>query len=238
MLTTQLNTLFFRYKFSFNDKTIKSMEIIVSKDDLSIVEPKPKFFPEWAKLKEFKCPHCPLDVNKNEFCPLALNLQDILKEFGTRQSFETVEVFVETPHRNYYKLTSLQQGVSSLLGILMVTSGCPVLGKLKPLLYFHLPFASVNETEVRALSLYLLSQYIKSLRGEEPDWEMKKLQKLYDDIRILNYHVSQKIVTLIEKDASINSLIILNNFAEFVTIILSEKALKEVEFYLKEFLNL
>lgn len=108
----------------------------------------------------------------------------------------------------------------------MVTSGCSVLDKLKPLLHFHLPFASVNETEVRVFSLYLLSQYIKSLRGEEPDWEMKKLQKVYEDIRILNYHLSQKIVTLIKKDTSINSLIILNNFAEVVTIILSEKALE------------
>lgn len=66
----------------------------------------------------------------------------------------------------------------------------------------------------------------------------EKIKKVYEDIRILNYHVSQKIVTLIKKNASINSLIILNNFAEFVTIILSEKALEEVEFYLKEFLNL
>lgn len=66
----------------------------------------------------------------------------------------------------------------------------------------------------------------------------EKIKKVYEDIRILNHHTSQKIVTPVKKDASINSLIILNNFAEFVTIILSEKALEKVEFYLKEFLNL
>lgn len=91
----------------------------------------------------------------------------------------------------------------------MVTSGCPIMGKLKPLLYFHLPFASIDETEVRALSLYLLAQYVKHIKGEKPDWEMKNLKKIYEDVRTLNHHVSKKIVNLSERDANINSLIVL-----------------------------
>lgn len=227
--------IIFKYHFLFKDDSEKLITVVVDKQNLSIIEPTCKYFPDWAKLSSFKCPHCPLNEKEIEYCPLALNLQLILSEFNDKNSYEQVKVYVETQARNYEKRTSLQQGVSSLLGILMVTSGCPVMGKLKPLLYFHLPFASIEETEVRALAFYLLAQYVKMLRGREPDWEMKKLKELYEDVRTLNYHVSKKIVNLSEKDASINSLIVLNNFAEFVTIILGEKTIEELEFYLREF---
>lgn len=235
MINIPDNKIFFKYHFTFSNDTVKTLTAIVDRKTLSIIEPQHKYFPDWARLRNFKCPHCPLDEKENEYCPLALNLQDILSEFSDKNSFDIVEVLVETPSRNYQKKTSLQQGVSSLLGILMVTSGCPVMGKLKPLLYFHLPFASIEETEVRALSLYLLAQYVKMIKGEEPDWEMNKLKKIYEDVRTLNHYVSKKIVNLSERDAGINSLIVLNNFAEFVTIILGEKTIEELEFYLKEF---
>lgn len=225
----------FVYKFIFADRTEKVIDVVVDKKTLSVLEPPIVTKPDWARMEYFKCPHCPLNEKEYEYCPLALNVQIILDEFGDKISYEKVDVFVETPARNYQKNTSLQEGVSSLLGILMVTSGCPVMGKLKPLLYFHLPFASVDETEIRALSFYLLAQYIKLMKGETPDWEMNKLKQIYEDVRLLNYHVSRKIVTLAQNDASINSLIVLNNFAEFVTIILDERTIHELEFYLKEF---
>lgn len=235
MIKTPDDKIYFNYHFTFSNDTVKTITAIVDRNTLSIIEPQHRYFPEWAKLENFKCPNCPLNPEEHTYCPLALNLQTILSEFNDKNSFELVEVLVETPVRNYQKKTSLQQGVSSLLGILMVTSGCPVMGKLKPLLYFHLPFASIEETEVRALSLYLLAQYVKMIKGEEPDWEMNKLKKIYEDVRTLNHHVSKKIVNLSAKDANINSLIVLNNFAEFVTIILGEKTIEELEFYLKEF---
>jgi hypothetical protein len=225
----------FRYNFTFSNDQVKTLTAVVDRETLSIIKPERKYFPDWAKMKNFRCPHCPLNEEEYQYCPLALNLQDILDEFSDKNSYDIVDVSVETPARNYHKKTSLQEGVSSLLGILMVTSGCPVMGKLKPLLYFHLPFASIDETEVRALSLYLLAQYVKYLKGQEPDWEMKKLKKIYEDVRTLNHHVSKKIVNLSNRDANINSLIVLNNFAEFVTIILGEKTIDELEFYLREF---
>lgn len=225
----------FVYKYVFGDGTEKVIDVLVDKKTLSVLEPPTVSKPDWARMEYFKCPHCPLNEKEYEYCPLALNVQIILDEFGDKISYEKVNVFVETPSRNYQKDTSLQEGVSSLLGILMVTSGCPVMGKLKPLLYFLLPFASVDETEIRALSFYLLAQYIKLMKNETPDWEMNKLKQIYEDVRLLNYHVSRKIVDLAKNDASINSLIVLNNFAEFVTIVLGERTVHELEFYLKEF---
>ncbi|MBM4175943.1 MAG: hypothetical protein FJ213_07200 [Ignavibacteria bacterium] len=225
----------FQYTFEFPDGRKKEFDVHVHRDTMGIISPVKRDIPDWAKLTEFKCEHCPLDEHEIYYCPLALNLIDILDAFNDELSYEMVDITVKTTNRDYHKKTALQVGISSLLGIMMVTSGCPIIGKLKPLLYFHLPFATLEETQVRAFSIYLLAQHLKKKRNEVPDWEMKNLEKIYDDIRILNHNVSKKIVNLSNKDASINSLVILNNFADYVMMTLSDKTIDELEYRLSEF---
>lgn len=227
----------YTYTFIFPDEQQKVLSIKVDKATLGIIRTDRSYYPEWAKLSKFKCPHCPLNEDKYEYCPLAMNLVDIIEQFHDLPSFQNAEILVETQQRSYSKKTSLQAGVSSLLGILMVSSGCPIMGKLKPMLHFHLPFASLEETQFRVLSFYLLSQYIVWKRGAEPDWEMNNLVNIYEEIRELNHSVSKKIVNLEEMDTSINSLVILNNFADYVTFTIDEKMIEELEFYLRGFLD-
>ena len=57
--------------------------------------------------------------------------------------------------------------VFSLIGIYMVTSGCPIMDKLRPMARFHLPFASTEETIYRAISTYLLGQYFLEQKGKK-----------------------------------------------------------------------
>ncbi|NUM72028.1 MAG: hypothetical protein HUU43_14375 [Ignavibacteriaceae bacterium] len=232
-----IHTRVFKYFFKFDDGSNKSFEIVLNYKDLTLLNaPVKKEHPDWTRLENFKCPHCPLDPAVNEYCPLAITLPPVLESFGTVNSFEECDVVVSTPDRTITKRTSVQAGVSAMLGIFMVSSGCPVLGRLKPMLYFHLPFATLDETQIRAFSLYLLAQYLKFKKGKSPDWDMEFLHEIYDDIRILNQNVSKKIVNLEQKDTSINSLIILNNFADYVTFTIDEKMLEEIEFYVREFL--
>ncbi|HPI38594.1 MAG TPA: hypothetical protein PK397_11685 [Ignavibacteriaceae bacterium] len=225
----------FSYLFKFDSGKEIKFEVKMEKDSLVIIRKQGEVYPDWTKLENFKCPHCPLDETLLDFCPLAINLVEIINNFANHNSYENVNIYVESPNRNYNKYTSLQSGVSSLLGLIMVSSGCPVLGKLKPMLHFHLPFATLEETEIRAFSFYLLAQYIKWKRGESPDWEMNNLSNIYEDIRVLNRNVSRKIADLEEKDTSINSVVVLNNFADYVTFTLDEKMMDELEHFLKEF---
>ena len=227
----------YSYTFKLKSGLEKSFLVSVDKSSLSIIyENNGTLFPEWTKLENFKCSHCALEPKLNEYCPLAINLVDIIQTFQEYNSFDEAEITVETDNRNYSKTTSVQAGVSSMLGIRMVTSGCPVMGKLKPLIPTHLPFASLEETEMRVLSSYLLAQYVKWKKGGEPDWEMNNLINMYEDIQILNRNVSKKIADLEKKDVSINSLIVLNNFADYVTFTLDEKMLDDFETYFKEFM--
>lgn len=229
------DTLFFKYQFKFPNE-VKEFAVYLRRSDLSIINgPDEKLEIEWALLDNFACPHCPLDRVRHRYCPVAQNLYRVIKEFNDFNSFEIVDVEVETISRKFQKRTALQSGISSLIGILMPSSGCPIMGRLRPMLYTHLPFATLDETQTRVFSLYLLSQYIRYKKGQEPDWEMNKLIDIYDQISILNRNVSKQIVSLEQKDAGINGLIILNNFAEYVTFTINEKLVDEIEFYVKAF---
>jgi len=231
------NDMVFSYTFIFPNEQRKEFVIKVDPTTMNIIKTDRGSYPDWSKLENFKCPHCPLQGKYYEYCPVAMNIVDMIQEFRDMPSFQHAEVFVETENRTYTKKTSLQSGVSSMMGILMVSSGCPIMGKLKPMLHFHLPFASLEETQFRALSFYLLSQYVSWKRGRNPDWDMNELVNIYENIRTLNHSVSKKIANLEVMDTSINSLVILNNFADYVTFTIDEKVIEELEFYLKGFLE-
>jgi len=227
--------LVFEYQFNFENGIEKHFTIRIDKSTLNIIRNSSEELPSWTELQNFQCPHCPLNANDTKYCPVAVNLADIIEEFKEFPSYQEADVKVSTPERCYFKRTSLQAGVSSLIGIKMVTSGCPIIGRLKSMVNLHLPFATLEETQIRVLSFYLLHQYVKWKKGIEPDWEMEELIKIYEDIRILNKNVSRKIANLELLDTSINSLVILNNFAEYVSFTLDEKMIDEIESFLKDF---
>lgn len=221
--------LTYRYNFKFSDGLEREFNVILDKETLDLLEPSPKSYPKWAELKNYKCPNCPLDDEKNQFCPVAVNIADLIEFFKDSFSHEEVYVVVETDLRGYMKHMSLQKAVSSLLGIYMVTCGCPILGKLKPMVRFHLPFATPEETSYRAISMYLLAQYFKYKNGEKPDWNLNKLVKVYDEIQIVNKSFWNRLSHIKIKDASINALIILDIFAKYIVFEIDEDKLSEIE---------
>lgn len=226
-----------KYRFNFDDSVEKVFVVKIQCEDLRIITEKKEEYSDWAKLDNFKCRNCPLDLTKHKYCPVAVNLIDIIDFFSTMHSYEDVKISVETVQRTYSKQSTVQEGVSSIIGLIMPTSGCPIMGKLKPLVKFHLPFSSLEETEFRIFSMYLIAQYLKNIKGLNPDWELKDLKNIYSDIMVVNKNIAQKIAELEEKDASINALVILNNFADSVSFSIDEKDLWNIEPLFKELVN-
>lgn len=219
----------FKYNFSFENGLVKEFNVKINLENLQVLMDPDTRFPEWAMYKNFKCPNCPHNRLENEFCPVALNLDQIIRFFSNFPSYDRVQLTIETNERTYSKKTSLQDGVSSLIGILMPTSGCAVMSKLKPMVRFHLPFSTLEETQYRVMSMYLLAQYFRMKHGKQPDWNMIELSNLYEDIKILNQNVCKRIADLEAKDTSINAVVVLNNFAEYVTFTLDDQHLEEME---------
>src|SRR5690606_19065115 len=153
----------------------KKVKVRIDENTLNVIRPELKIPPEWTKIENFECPNCPIDRTRYKYCPLAVNLNDVINDFTEYNSYDEVEVAIQTSERTYYKKTSLQNGLGSLLGIVMVACDCPVMGKLKPMMRYHLPFATLEETDYRILSMYFLAQYVISKHGGIPDWEMEHL---------------------------------------------------------------
>jgi len=219
----------FQYRFIFGGGLERKIDIKLDKKTLNLIQTKRESYPEWTELKYLKCPNCPLDEEQHSFCPVAVNLVDLIDFFRDMISYKEVDLLVHSEERTYIKHTTLQQGISSLVGIYMVTSGCPIMEKLKPMVRYHLPFATLRETQYRMISMYLFAQYFLHKRGKEPDWELKNLVKVYDDIRIVNKSFFQRLAHIKIKDATLNALVKLDMFAQHISFSIDRNVLDEME---------
>ncbi len=225
------------YQITFSDRNIKEYEILLDDDTLALVAVEKKNYPEWAKLSFHQCPNCELTEDVTPRCPVAQNMSDVIHFAKSLLSYEKVDVKIVTENRVFQKKTSLQSVLSALVGVYMVTSGCPVLDKLRPLVWSHLPFTTVKETTYRVISMYLLAQYFLHKRGRKPDWELRELPKIYDDIKIVNEYFCKRIRDLHLGDAGLNAICVLDNYANFTNMLLKETGLDSIECFFKAYLK-
>lgn len=225
----QPQSLNIRYTFRFENGASRIFELSLDGATLELMRSPRSDYPAWAELGFCRCPSCPLDEAVHRYCPIALNLVDLMETFGEKISYETAEVVIETEARIFMKKTSIQQALSSLIGLYMATGRCPIMGRLKPMVRFHLPFADEFETKYRAISMYLFAQYFRYKRGETPDWDLVNLVRLYEDIREVNRYFFKRISAAKKEDASVNAIVILDCFADSVNFSISRKMMEEIE---------
>ena len=200
-----------KYRFIFADGKEEAFEMHLD-EALSYQADTDAAPPEWTHLSNNKCHNCPLNEKDNPQCPVARNLAPVLARFVDRISFEKIDLIVTTEAREYRKSISLQRGISAIFGLIMVTSGCPVLDKLRPMAFTHLPMAALEETRYRAISMYLLAQYFRARKGLSADWELKGLEKIYGEIGIVNRDFVSRLHTINMQDANYNAVVSLDCF--------------------------
>lgn len=210
-------TIWFNYHFGFDSGKKLDFEIQLDPDTLDIIhEGGPSDLPEWTNRSYHQCPNCTLEGVAHTHCPIAVEIIGLVAAFKDHVSHEPVNMVVETQERTYSHRVPLQQAVSSLLGIYMTTSGCPIMEKLKPMVRFHLPFATLEETAYRHISMYLTAQFLRSQKGLPADWKLERLLSTYDEIHTLNTYFCRRITSEAAKDASLNAVVILSNFADYI----------------------
>ncbi|MCK5055085.1 MAG: hypothetical protein KAT34_00400 [Candidatus Aminicenantes bacterium] len=206
-----------KYEYFFEDNLLESFDLNLDDTDL-LLEPLPVNEKDsWIRLEFHQCEECPLDTGTHKYCPVARNLLYVLLRFKDNFSYDRVLTRVTTGSRRVEKENSLQEGLSPLMGLIMATSGCPVLDRFRPMVFTHLPFADENETIYRAVSTYLLAQYLKEKAGKEADWKLEKFQDMYARIEKINNSFFKRFRVIEGKDANVNALIILDIFAKLGT---------------------
>lgn len=149
--------------------------------------------PVWTKLEFNQCPNCPLEPNEIEYCPVAIALTDLAQNLGKMVSYEEVDLVVMFEERWIGQRVSSQHAVSSLMGLLIASSGCPRTNFLRPMAMFHLPLANEHETLIRAVGMYLLGQYFSLKSGEEFDANLKGLVASYEELQLVNLSIATRL---------------------------------------------
>lgn len=217
------------YRFRFADGVERVFVVQLDRETLALRPQPRRTWPEWTNLDYYQCANCPLSIAEHPRCPVAANMVDLIETFRDSISFEDVHVRVETKARVYEKQTSLQRGLAALMGIFMVTSGCPIMNRLRPMVDSHLPFATPDESMYRFMTSYLLGQYFIAKNGGTPDWEYRGFLLLLEEIRRVDIGFSRRLQELRIKDASLNALIILNLFGEMAEMAVTGDEMARIE---------
>ena len=155
-------------------------------ESLALKDHAPKKLPAWTKLDFHQCSNCPLDIKIHPHCPVAENLVNIVTRFHGLAPHDEIHLDVITEERLISQDTTVQNGISSLMGLVMATSGCPRTAFFRPMARFHLALASEEETLYRATSMYLLAQYFLKKEEKNMDLTLEGLTKIYRNIHIVN----------------------------------------------------
>lgn len=212
------------YEFIFPEGKTREFEIELTRPEIDAGTS--GTLPEWTELQHCQCSNCPLDRTRHRYCPVAVDIAPIVNEFRNEHAFQKVTVRVRTEGRTYEKLTGLEEGLRSLLGLIMATSRCPILGELRPMAVHHMPFASPDEFILRTVSLYLLQQYFAQRNQQKPDWELKGLVARNQQLQLVNQALWQRIHSICESDSNLKALLSFFSMASSVSFSLESQLQK------------
>ena len=211
------------YRFNLGAHGEEKFDLQLDAKTIEIIPQSEQKLPEWAELSFHQCPNCPLDQTKHPACPVAANISRVIWRFDKVVSHDDIDLEVITNSRHVSQRTSAQKGISSLLGLLFATSGCPHTNFMKPMARFHLPLATEEDTIFRAAGMYLLAQFFLKQQGKEADLELVGLTKIYKNLHIVNTSIAERIKSIAVTDSSTNAVIILDTFANIMPFVIEDK---------------
>lgn len=208
------DTLTFRYIFNLETGETLEHEVQVDKKTITSHVDVPKKIPDWAMLENNQCGNCTL--KGTDYCPIAVRLIAPINTFHTLTSHCKAHVSVVTNERTYAKDTDVQDGLRSLFGLIMATSGCPSMEAFRPMALHHLPFASVSETTYRIISLYLIKRFIEYKGKTSMPISIDEVDSIYDKIDGVNAGIRARLSQCVKNDSTLNALVILGSVASLV----------------------
>ena len=211
-----MKTYWFDYEFRMEDGTSTRMKVELEADTLSLIDGGLDSPPDWCRLDYKQCRCCSLKPETEPYCPIAINIVELVETFKDIYSYNDCTVICTTADRTYSKETSVMEGLSSIFSIIMATSKCPVMDIFRPMARYHLPFATVEETMVRAASMFLLGQYFEYKRGLIKEFDLTSLENRYSLVQQVNEGLLERVKSLGSEDADKNAMVTLHSLSQLL----------------------
>jgi len=222
-------TVDYVYEFVFQDGTSKKVSVSLEYETLNVINKPRDRYPGWTALEYCKCPNCPLEEDEHPQCPVAKTLVHVIDALKDVPSDDNVTVRVRSKARTYQCETTTKRGMSGILGLAMASSGCPILGRLKPMVETHLPFATPDETTYRILGMYLMAQYFAYRRGERADWELEELLDFFEEVQTVNVSFCNRLSAIDSEGSAVDAVAILEDMANFTGFLIQSDELGRLE---------
>jgi len=215
-----------RYAFTLDDGRKEVFDLAIDSRALEVINNTSGDLPEWPRLEFHQCTHCPFTRSTGSHCLVAVSLIPVIGRFQNVVSHNEIELTVTTDERKVFQRTTAQKGISSLIGLLFATSGCPHTAYFKPMARYHLPLSSEEETYYRATGMYLLAQYMRHKKGLAIDLELEGLKTIYRNLHKVNTMIAQRIRSATNGDCSVNAVVLLDMISNLMPFILDENLVK------------
>jgi hypothetical protein len=225
-----------RYCFTFGDGSQEIINLRLDAQTLELKDRPSSEPPTWTALGFHQCPNCPLTPETYPRCPLAVHLVNTVNRFKGKLSYHEIHLNVVTEERIFSKLTTLQNAISSLMGLISATCGCPHTAPLRPMARFHLPLASREETIYRVSSMYLLEQYFLRKKGDDTDLDLAGLTDIYRNIQTVNTSFTRRLREASQTESTVDAMIILDSYAQIMPEEI-EDSLESISYLFHDFLR-
>lgn len=212
-----------QYSFKIEESNIEVIDIDIDSDTGELLPDEKKTLPDWTRLEFHQCSNCPLKPETTPYCPVAVNLNRVIKRFDNIFSSDQLSLVVRMDDSKIEFNTTAQRALSSIIGLLFATSTCPHTSFLRPMARFHKPLTSIEETIFRVTSMYLLGQYFLNNDGKDIDFKLDGLKKNYENLHFINSFITKRLRSITQTDSSINAIVVLDAFTNFVPSTIDQK---------------
>ena len=223
------------YRIELNKETTEVFDFNLDAQTFELISEPVDNPPNWTELAFKQCSHCPLKLEEHTHCPMALELHKVVERFHKTRSIDEVKLEVITEDRTIVQTTALQRVLSSMLGLIFPTCGCPKTAYMRPMARFHLPLASEEETVFRVAGMYLVAQYFLTHNGKKGHFAFDGLISIYEDFHILNKAIASRLQYATDSDSSKNAITLLDMYSSLVPMLLEDQ-LAEIRGFFTAFL--
>ena len=76
-----------QYRFKFGSGLERKIALNLDEKTLNLIQTEKASYPKWTALRFFQCPNCSLDEAHHAFCPIAINIVDLVDFFRDMISY-------------------------------------------------------------------------------------------------------------------------------------------------------